>query len=215
MNEPSQTEHQETGSELDKLKAQAKEMGLKHHPAMGVSKLQNLIDSALAGETKPEDKVKPVQTLSVTEITELQELRLYKQAQDAKAKTKPVETEGQLRIRQQREMKALVRIRMNNMNPNKKEWDGEMYTVSNAVIGTIKRFVPFNNDEGWHVERFILNHLQEKECQIFYNKKDDRGNKTRHGKMIKELAIEILDPLNAKELKELAQRQAMARGEAA
>ena len=213
MNNPGQTENQETGSELDKLKTQAKEMGIKHHPAMGEVKLRALIDAALAGDAKAEDKVPPVQTLTVSEITELQQLRLMKKDLDAAAIAKPVETDGQARARKKREAEALIRIRVNCMNPNKRDWEGEMYTVSNAVVGTLKKYVPFNNDEGWHVPRMILNHMQEKECQIFYNKKDDRGNKTRHGKLIKELAIEIYDPLTAKELHELAQRQAMRDGD--
>jgi hypothetical protein len=44
---------------------------------------------------------------------------------------------------------------------------------------------------------------------------DQRGNKVRRGRLIAEFAIEELSPLSEKELKELAQRQAMAAGTSA
>jgi len=105
----------------------------------------------------------------------------------------------------------LVRIRVNCMNPNKTEWEGEIFTVGNRFFG-FKKYVPFNNDEGWHVPFMIYEHLKERKCQIFYNTKDDRGNKTREGKLIHEFAVELMDPLTSEEMQELAQRQAMANG---
>ena len=106
----------------------------------------------------------------------------------------------------------LVRIRVVCMNPAKKEWEGEIFTVGNSVVGTHKKFVPFNNDEGWHVPNMILQMMQERECQTFYTVRDERGNQVRKSKLIKEFAIEILPPLTPDELKDLAQRQAMASG---
>ena len=99
------------------------------------------------------------------------------------------------------------------MNPAKKEWEGEIFTVSNNAVGTVKRYVPFNTEDGWHVEHILLEQLRERQCQIFVTEKDSRGNKVRKGKLIREFAIEVLDPLTKEELAELAQRQAMARGQ--
>jgi len=110
------------------------------------------------------------------------------------------------------EANELVRVRITCMNPAKREWDGEIFTVSNTVVGTFKKFIPFNAEEGWHVPRIIYNQLVDRQCQIFYSVKDARGNSVRRGKMIKEFAIELLPKLTAAELKDLAQRQAMANG---
>jgi hypothetical protein len=75
----------------------------------------------------------------------------------------------------------------------------------------VTKFVPFNVEEGWHVPRIIYTQLAERQCQIFTTTTDSRGNKTRKGKLIREFAIEVLPPLTPEELRELAQRQAMAK----
>lgn len=110
----------------------------------------------------------------------------------------------------QRNASELVRIRVTCMNPAKKEWEGEIFTVGNSVVGTFKKYVPFNADEGWHVPRIIYEQLKDRECQVFTTVRDARGNSTRKGKLIKEFAIEVLPNLTEEEIKELAQRQAMA-----
>ena len=115
------------------------------------------------------------------------------------------------RLEAQRKASELVRIRVTCMNPAKKEWEGEIFTVGNSTVGTFKKYVPFNADEGWHVPWIIYEQLKERECQVFVTKRDERGNTTRTGKLIKEFAIEVLPNLTEEELKDLAQRQAMAK----
>lgn len=91
------------------------------------------------------------------------------------------------------------------MNPFKNEWEGEIFTAGNAAVGTFKSMF-FNADEGWHVPRIIYNQMAERQCQVFVTRKDDRGRSIREGKLIKEFAIEALDPLTIDELAELARR---------
>ena len=232
MKDQGQTENQGTGSELDIIKAKAKAMGVKHHHAAGIKKIQAAMDAHELNDDMPapetqktstlghkSEQVIPVpevvdgkQVFSVSEITELQQLRAEKEERLARTASKPVETDSAKRIRQIKEAKRLVRVRISNMNPNKREWPGELYTVSNSVVGTIKQYVPFNNDEGWHIPQMILSHLYEKECQIFYSKKNADGYNTRHGRLIKELNIQELPALTMPEIQDLAQRQAMASG---
>lgn len=172
--------------ELEVLKARADKLGIKYHPSISLAKLKEKVAEGLADET-PEEvvTVKPGK-----------------------------ETDVQLKARKRREANALIRIRVSCMNPNKKEWDGEIITTGNTNTGTIKKFVPFNSDEGYHVPHMIYEQLLQRQCQVFVTVKDNRGNKVRKGKLIKEFAIEVLPPLTEKELKELAQRQAMASGSA-
>lgn len=172
--------------ELEVLKARADKLGIKYHPSISLAKLKEKVSEGLADET-PEEviTVKPGK-----------------------------ETDVQLKARKRREANALIRIRVSCMNPNKKEWDGEIITTGNTNTGTIKKFVPFNSDEGYHVPHMIYEQLLQRQCQVFVTVKDNRGNKVRKGKLIKEFAIEVLPPLTEKELKELAQRQAMASGSA-
>lgn len=105
----------------------------------------------------------------------------------------------------------LIRIRLQCMNPAKKEWEGEIISVGNSVVGTVKKYIPFNADEGWHVPKMLFDYLNDKQCQVFVTVKDSRGNSIRRGKLIKEFSIEVLPPLTADELKEMARRQALGR----
>ena len=174
--------------ELVSLKARADKLGIKYHPSISTTKLREKVQEALS------DDVVPAKTEAVKDTGK--------------------ETELQLRGRKRREANALIRIRVSCMNPNKKEWDGEIITTGNTNTGTIKKFVPFNSEEGYHVPHMIYEQLLQRQCQVFVTVKDNRGNKVRKGKLIKEFAIEVLPPLTEKELKELAQRQAMASGSA-
>lgn len=190
-----QVENQETEvtqDELTTLKQRADQMGLSYHPSIGVAKLRDKINDALAGD-KGEGSEEG-QTEGAEEATEGESLKAR-------------------RKRKREDALQLARIRVTCMNPQKKEWEGEIFTVSNNLVGTQKKFVPFNADDGWHVPRIILNQLKNRECQVFHTVKDERGNKMRQGKLIKEFAIEELPPLTEKELQDLAQRQAMARGQ--
>lgn len=186
-------------TELDLLKERAKKLGITYHPTIGLDKLKLKIDNKLNDipETTPE-----VDTVINTPIP---------QASAIPITTKPkIETIHARNERLRKESSRLVRIRVSCMNPNKKEYEGEVFSISNSVVGTFKKYVPFNNEEGWHVPFIIYEHLLERKCQVFVTKKGPRGNKVRTGKLIKEFAIEVLDPLTSEELKALATRQAMA-----
>lgn len=110
-----------------------------------------------------------------------------------------------------KEALKLIRVRLTCMNPNKKDWDGEIISVGNSIIGTHKKFIPFNAEEGWHIPKVMYDFLVERQCQIFQTVKDSRGNNMRKGKLIREFAIEVLPPLTENELQELARRQALGR----
>lgn len=166
--------------ELASLKSRADMLGIKYHPTISVEKLRDKVNAAASSEETVEE-----------------------------AQTEPVEeTPAQERARLKREANELIRIRVTCMNPNKKEWEGEMFTAGNSLVGSFTKYVPFNNDEGWHVPRIIYNQLVNRQCQIFTSIRDARGNTTRQGKLIKEFAIEVLPNLTPDELAELARRQA-------
>lgn len=167
--------------ELAMLKARADLLGVQYHPSIGVEKLREKVSAAMEDS---EEVKKP----------------------DPKG-----DPESDRRAKLQAEASKLVRIRVTCMNPAKREWEGEIFTVGNSVVGTFKKFVPFNADEGWHVPQIMLDMIKSRECQIFTSEKDGRGNTIRKSKLIKEFAVEELPALTEDELKDLAQRQAMAR----
>lgn len=174
-------------SELDSLKARADQLGIQYRSNIGVDKLREKVNAAIAGDTPKEEPTKP--------------------------KKGGIETASQVRARKKREATKLVRIRLTCMNPAKKDWEGEIFTTGNATVGTVKKMVPFNAE--WHVPAMLLKMIQSRQCQIFQTVTDAKGRKVRRGKLIKEFAVEILPDLTKEELKDLAQRQAMANGTAA
>lgn len=173
--------------ELENLKARAATMGVKYHPNIKGPALREKIQEA-------QKEVLPTQSELLEAADQL---------------TKVIgESPRQKVLRKRREASRLVRVRVTCRNPAKSEWEGEIFTASNSVVGSFKKFVPFNNEAGWHIPQIILNMMEERQCQIFVNKKGK--GKGKEGKLIKEFAIEIMNPLNPEELKDLATQQAIA-----
>lgn len=113
--------------------------------------------------------------------------------------------------REQRlELSKLVRIQIACVNPNKAGLPGEIFAVHNDVVGTMKKFVPYNEaGEAYHVPMMLLKFLKRKKfLQIKQPPKGSRASATT--KLVPEFAITILDPLTEKEIKDLARAQGAA-----
>lgn len=174
-------------NELEELKNMADEMGVKYHPSISAEKLKEKLDAVLG--SAPEANQEEPEVVAEKPLTQ-------KEIEDAS----------------RRAAGELIRVRVTNMDPNNRDWEGEIFTAGNSVVGTYKKYVPFDTE--FHVPRIILNMIKERMCQVFESVRDSRGNLSRKGKLIKAFAIQELDPLTPAELKNLAQRQAMANGTA-
>ncbi len=164
---------------LQDLKTIADKMGLSYHPSIGLEKLQLKVD-----EANQASKVVP-------------------------RKPYVPETKAQRNMRKRREANRLIRLRITCMNPNKAAWTGEIFCVSNAVIGTIKKFVPFNIEEGYHIPVIIYEQLKARKYQQFSPVKLANGQTKMVGKLVPEFSMEEMPPLTKEELKDLADRQAL------
>lgn len=170
--------------ELTVLKKRATLLGITYGPNTGLETLKKKIQDHLAeSETPVKAEEKP-----------LSERQLANQA----------------KLQARREANKLIRVNVTCMNPNKKHLEGDIFTVSNSVVGTVRKYVKFDTEDGYHVPAIILQAMREKQCQIFVPHRTENGHKTSKGKLIKEYAIEVLPPLTEEELAELARRQAMA-----
>ena len=111
----------------------------------------------------------------------------------------------------QAEFKKLIRIRLTCMNPQKAKWPGEIITVRNKYVGTIRRLIPFGEatDNGYHVEQILLDELRDRKFLQVTTNKDGEIKST---KFVPEFAIEVLEPLTEEELERIAAAQTMRGG---
>ena len=145
----------------------------------------------------------------IDEDEEVVEVKTMKKGKAAKPTLTKSEQKNMAIAKKKREAGAQVRIKVSCMNPNKRDWVGEIFSSGNRFIGNFKKFVPFDNDEGWHVPQILVTMIQNRQTQIFVEKKDRLGNKVKQGKMVKEFSVEILPPLNKAQLQHLADQQAL------
>jgi hypothetical protein len=223
-------------NELDMLKERAKIMGIAHSGNIGVDALRAKINAKLTGgEEKAEEDVvqkttseengtedksvsqsdtiteEPIQSNESAPVAKAKEAVLNPLAGDAVGE-KPYE---QLTEREQirRDALKLVRCRITNMDPKKADLPGEVLTIANRYIGTVKKFVPYGEvtDDGYHIPNCIYEELESRRFQNIRIIKDRKtGNKTVSATWAKEFAIEVLPPLTPEELAQLATAQIAA-----
>ena len=176
-------------NELEALKKRADMMGIEYHPKIGLDSLKRKIEAKLGAATEePAVVEKPSATGRAIRPATKSEIANFKRKQ----------------------ANRLVRVEITNMNPNKREWEGEIITAGNSVIGSLKKYIPFNTPT--HVPVIIYNAMKERKCQVFYSVKDKFGNTLKRSKLIPEFGFRELPPLTKEELKALAAAQLAVNG---
>lgn len=191
-------------SELAMLKDRAKLMGLNFSNNISLEKLRSKVNAAMEGEVLEEDK--PV-------VVQAKVNALVEPTEAAPVPTIPVSPKVLLRQHLQREQMKLVRLRITNMDPKKKDLPGEIITVANEYIGTVKKYIPFGeqSENGYHVPMCIYEQLDSRRFLNVRVTKDSVTKQTRvDTSWAREFALEILPPLTKKELGELATAQLAA-----
>lgn len=121
-----------------------------------------------------------------------------------------VETKATLRTRLIKEATRLIRVRVTNMNPAKAAFPGEIFTVANSTVGTIRKFIPYGagTEAGYHIPYAIYEMIKRKKFTLTKKEVGPNGSPVFNKYERKEFAIEVLDPLTPEELKKLAAEQA-------
>lgn len=163
------------------LEARAKVLNISFHTNISTEKLRERVNAAISG-TREEDSERPSKD----------------------------ESDAARRSRLKKKASRQVRVRIHCNDPAKKDWPGEYITVGNNAVGTYRKYVPYNQDEPYHLPEIIVNALREKRVQVFATKKSKNGIPVRESKSIAAYAIEIVQPLTEEELTQLANSQ-MAR----
>ncbi len=170
-----------TEDEREVLLARAKEIGLSHSPNIGTDKLRERVNEKLLGTPNEAEPVEESPTANVNPFYALRQ-----------------------------KATALKRVRITNLNPNKKHAEGEWFRAGNSVVPTITRFVAFEIDE--HVEVMLLNTIKKRKyvsvAQPGKREKALAAQMASPPKRLRnEFSIEYLEPLTEAELKALAAQQ--------
>lgn len=184
--QPDVSEEEVQVDELTLLKRRADKLGVPYSNNIGLETLKERVAKAMEGNKEPEA-----------------------QEEDEVESTDKVQSLVELRAEKRKEAMKLVRIRYTNMNSRKKDVPGEFFTVANAIVGTIKRYVPYGEaaENGWHVENAIYKMMKRRTFTTTVTKRDDKGRPYNTSVERKEFAIEVLDPLTKEELEQLAKDQ--------
>ena len=178
-------------SELDVLKQRATLMNIKFSNNISVEKLREKIEAAQA---KDEPEVKES---AVNPLGEKQEAGVKKMTLGQKIRA---------------EQTRLIRVRIQNLDPKKKDLPGEIITVANEYMGTVRKFVPFGEvtDNGYHIPYCIYEFLKERKFINITTRKGKNGLPDIRATEAREFSIEVLPPLTEAELAQLAQAQIAA-----
>ena len=186
--------------ELAHLKERAKQMGIPFSNNISSETLRKRISDKMEGKDVPE--VNPLTgDAEIAAIT------------SAPAKLDAKQNALALRKMMQREQMKLVRVRITNMDPKKKDLPGEIWTVSNEYLGNVRKMIPYGEqtDEGFHIPYCLFRLLQSKRFLHIRTVKDHvTGVERQEKQWVKEFSLDVLPDLTKEELARLAAAQAAA-----
>lgn len=193
--------------ELKLLKERAKVMGIAFSGNIGLEALKAKINAKMEGETDNTDAdgndVPSVpDAITVADIPNAPARKLTKTEERNALRNEMMKTES-----------ALVRLRITNLNPQKKDLPGEIFTVANEIVGTFRKFIPYGEatEDGYHVPMFIYRQLRDRKFLHVRTIKDKRTGIPRVvTSWQREFALEELPTLTKEELQNLANAQAAA-----
>ena len=183
------------------LKLIADQMGITYSNNITVEKLKEKIQEKrdainnASASTAPTDsgaeatKVNPLASPNAEELPEKPlTLRQYLQAEQMK----------------------LVRCRITCMDPKKADLTGEIFTVANEYLGTVRKFVPFGEitDNGYHIPYCIYQMMLGREFLQIRTVKKSGGRQETKTAYVREFSIDVLPDLTKEELSRLANMQA-------
>lgn len=99
----------------------------------------------------------------------------------------------------------LVKVIVTPMDATKRNYQGDLFSAGNDVLGTVTKYVPYNTE--WLAPEILVKMLEEKELQIFQSKRNDKGIDVVTSKDIKQFSIQRLPQPTKEELAELAKIQ--------
>ncbi len=184
--------------ELSLVKTRAKLMGVQFSNNIGLEPLKAKIAEHQKGDAKK------------AELENAQAAFDEQEEAAAKAKRVNVKTKSMnLRAYLQKEKMRLVRLRITNLDPKKKDLPGEILTTGNEFLGTVRKFVPFGEptDDGFHVPYCLYEMMRDRKFLSIKTRKDRKGQLVVEQQWVREFALEVLPALTETELATLQTAQ--------
>lgn len=195
-------------TELDMLKQRARVMGITFSNNIGLDALKSRIEEKLNGEAVKE-------ATDTAEIQKQEELPLEAAPEVNALSPTPIKPKKPQTLRQKlyAENMRLVRLRITCLDPKKKDLPGEIFTVANEYLGTVRKFIPYGEqtDNGFHVPYVLYKQLMRRKFLSIKVKKVN-GREHIEQQWVREFALDVLPTLTATELAQLGTAQLAAAG---
>jgi hypothetical protein len=111
------------------------------------------------------------------------------------------------------EAMKLTRVVVTPNDPIMANYPGLIFSVASSRVTNgemVKKFVPFNNEAGWHIPGIILNQIETAEMQKFKTVVRPDGEKVLEPYLAKKFNVRVLPDLTVTELEQLAASQQAA-----
>ena len=186
----------------EEIKQELEEYGVKVHHKTGTTKLIELLA----------DVRKNPSTVTQDIVTEVPvKDRPYKDGLPGASKAAIEAATKHFQLTPKQSAMKLIRIVVTPNDPLMSSYPGLIFTVGVSGINDgkmVKKYVPFNNEEGWHVPNIILQQIEHAEMQKFKTVTMPNGDKQLEPYITKKFNVRILDPLTPEEMDKLAAAQA-------
>ena len=186
--------------ELTLLKERAKVMGIPFSNNISLETLRKRVADKMEGKDEAPE---------VNALTGDPEIAQAMVAKPLNQKDNAVALRKLMYAQQMRQ----VRVRITNMDPKKKDLPGEIWTLANEYLGTVRKFVPYGEqtDDGFHIPYCLYRLLDSKRFLHIRDVKDRTTGIVRQDKVwAKEFSLDVLPTLTQAELDRLAAAQAAA-----
>lgn len=186
--------------ELTLLKERAKVMGIPFSNNISLETLRKRVADKMEGKDEAPE---------INALTGNPEIAQAMAAKPLNQKANAVALRKLMYAQQMRQ----VRVRITNMDPKKKDLPGEIWTLANEYLGTVRKFVPYGEqtDDGFHIPYCLYRLLDSKRFLHIRDVKDRTTGIVRQDKVwAKEFSLDVLPTLTQAELDRLAAAQAAA-----
>ena len=179
--------------EADEIRAELEALGVRVHHKTGIDNLRETLQKTVDG------------TLVSSDARD----ELSSEMSDSVKRLSPGQHVKKLN-KEQRAMR-MQRIVVCPNDPLMSSYNGLIFTVGSSAVRKgkmIKKYVPFNNDDGWHVPQIIIDQIEGAQMQKFKQVTMPNGEKTLQAYITKKFNVQVLEPLSLPEIEILAAAQA-------